>query len=66
MVIVVEKTLLYKPVLVPVSEGIRQETNSGAKILSIDYTFTPSNLDVSSFILGSKQDQSTIYLKELS
>jgi len=36
VVIVVEKTLEYKPVLVPVSDGIRQDASSGARMDKMD------------------------------
>lgn len=53
VVTVTEVTLLYNPVLVEVEEGTLTETNSGAKIDKIDYTFAPSNLATSSAILLS-------------
>lgn len=44
---VVENTLEYSPVLVLESDGIRQLTNSGAKIDKIAYTLTPSKRAIS-------------------
>lgn len=42
VVMVVEKTLLYNPVLVLESDGILHYAYSGAKMARIDYTLTPS------------------------